>query len=326
MNATIAEVGLAPGKSMRAYENVLSLEIDYRGMFGDREYMWVEAEPHTRVLYKADTVDEPGTFLSQREDPVLTQVIPLMTPKGLFLNPNGPDRLWVPRAEDRAENRIPVSVWEWSGEAVDQGDEAAAWGEQRIGRPVRLVAVSDEKPRYVEDDPALGRVGFADGYPVSVGSIQAYNKMNAYLTSLGRPAMPYNRSRSTILLDNLEDIGEHVFPEDYVKSITIASNGLIVVLKRIKACARCPIPDTDQITGIRRPDFRSALGKLGRAGHHLDSARYGTKREVFFTQNFIINLPADIPEDAVISIAKGAEIEVEYSDTTNWIPTAAKAV
>lgn len=150
MKATIAELGQAPGKSMRAYADVQTLRIDHRGLFGDREYMWVEAEPHTQVLYKPGRVDEPGRFLSQREDPVLTGVVPTLTPDGVVINRPEHHELFVPRADDTAVNRIPVSVWVWSGEAVDQGNEAAAWGQAQIGRPVRLVAVSDEKPRYVE--------------------------------------------------------------------------------------------------------------------------------------------------------------------------------
>lgn len=33
----------------------------------------------------------------------------------------------------------PVTVWEWSGVAADEGDEAAAWFSAYLGKPVRLV-------------------------------------------------------------------------------------------------------------------------------------------------------------------------------------------
>lgn len=122
MKAAIIDLGLAVGKSMRAYEStgIEALHIDRDGLFGDRHCMWVEAEQHTQVLYKPGKFDEPGTFLSQREDPVLTSIKPSMTSEGLLLNSNGSGSLLVPAAEDSNSNRLLVSVWGWSGEAVDR--------------------------------------------------------------------------------------------------------------------------------------------------------------------------------------------------------------
>lgn len=315
---TVAELGLAPGKSMRAYDDVQTLDIDHHGMFGDRGYMWVEADKHTREHYKPGVVDEPGTFLSQREDPRLTSIVPAATSSSFLLTWQYHDGLIVPRADDTAANRIPVSVWDWEGEAVDQGDAAANWGERYIGRPVRLVAVSHKKPRYVEEDPKLGRVGFADGYPITVGSTDSIKMINAYLESVGRPAVSSNRGRTTIILDGLESIEPGSFPEDYVESIKVASNGLTLVLRRIKACSRCPIPNTDQVTGVRKGYFLNALVKLGRTGRHADTERYGDRVKQFFTQNFYIELPQDMSEGQTISISRGDKVEVSYSDTTNW--------
>jgi uncharacterized protein YcbX len=327
MQAVMEELSFAPGKSMRAYEEVDALHIGYPGVIGDREYMWVESEEHTNTLYfAAGKTACPGQFISQREDPGLTAIIPLLTPDGLVLNRHDPDDcLWVPRMDDSVHSRIPVSVWGWSGEAVDQGDEAADWGQYHIGRPVRLVAVSDEKPRFVEGDPALGRVGFADGYPITVGCTTSFRIINEYLASVGRPPMPGDRSRTTILLDGIPFEDPLAFPEDYIETITIAYDGLVAVLRRQKACGRCPIPDTDQKTGERKQHIRSALGKLGRSGTHLDTNRYGSGTELFYTQNFVIELPEDMPKDAVIPIRRGGLVEVTFSDSTNWLPNKKSA-
>lgn len=320
MKATIAELSLAPGKSMRAHEDVEALRIDHRGLFDDREYMWVEAEQHTRVLYKAGETDEPGHFLSQREDPHLTGITPKLAEEGISLSWHGGDTILVPRVEDNAANRIPVSVWGWNGEAVDQGEQAAHWGREYIGRPVRLVAVSNERPRFVESDPALGRVGFADAYPLTVGSTTSFQKVNNYLTSAARRPIPTNRARTNIILDGIYSDEPEAFPEDYIQSIKIAQDGMTAVLERRKACGRCPIPDTDQVTGERKTYVRSALGKLGRTGTHADTNYYSNDTQLFFTQNFIIELSPNIPKGASITIMRGAEVEVTYSSTTNWIP------
>jgi hypothetical protein len=318
---TIAELGHAPGKSMRAYQGVEALHIDKRGLFGDREYMWVEAAFHTNVTYNPGRGAGPGRFLSQREDPVLTGVVPVLVPEGLRLSWRERGHLFVPRREDTAGNRIPVSVWGWEGEAVDQGDEAAQWGEAVLGRPVRLVAISDESPRYVEDNPYLGRVGFCDGYPMTVGSTVSFRRINDYLASLGRPTIPTNRARATIILDGLEAGDENCFPEDYIRTITVTSGDATLVLERYKACGRCPIPDTDQVTGERKTHVRSALGKLGRTGTHANTERFGTEPEIFLTQNFIIHLPEEMPDGGFVTVALGSEVEVTLTDSSNWVPS-----
>ena len=322
---TVAELGFAPGKSMHAYDDVQALEFGTEGLLvGDRQYMWVEVGLYTYVDYKAGRQVEPGTFLSQREDPTLTGVMPTLVEGGVELTFHKQDGLFVPSVEDNADSRIPVSVWGWSGEAVDQGDEAAEWGSEYVGRPVRLVAVSNEKPRYVEDDPALGRVGFADGFTVTVGSTTALEAINTYLESQGKNPMPTDRARATIILDGLEVPGED-FPEDYVRTISVVRNGLTLVLERWKACSRCPIPDTDQTTGERSRDtrVRPALGKLGRAGKHVNTEKYGDESGLFLTQNHVVRVPEDMPNDAVIELRKGDEVMVEYSEDTNWVRQAA---
>ena len=317
----IAELGHAPGKSMRAGQGTEALHIDKRGLFGDREYMWVEAGSHVNVNYKPGREAVPGQFLSQREDPVLTGVVPVLLPDGVLLSFGGQDQLRVHRREDVAAHRIPVSVWGWRGEGVDQGDEAAKWGEEILERPVRLVAISEASPRYVDNNPTLGRVGFCDGYPVTVGTTTTFRRLNHYLASVGRPAVPTNRVRATIILDGLELGDERCFPEDYVSSITVRSGDLSLVLERYKACGRCPIPDTDQVTGERKTYVRSALGKLGRTGRHADSETFGTEPELFLTQNFILHLPEDMPDGVVITVARGAEVAVTLTDFTNWVPS-----
>lgn len=322
MNATIAEVGRAPGKSIRADADVEALQIDHRGLFGDREYMWVEVLPHEMERYHRGELALPGQFLSQREDPQLTGIVPEMTEDGILLTWQRENGLFVPKADDTVENRIPASVWGWSGEAVDQGDLAAMWGEKHIGRPVRLVAISDEAPRYVEGDPALGRVGFADGYPITVASTTSIWMINKYLESKGYPRMPNDRARANIILDGISVEDPEAFPEDYIESITIASNGLTLVLERYKACMRCPIPNTNQVTGERRGHVLKALVNLGRSGQHVNTEKYGTKKKPIFTQNFIIKLPPGMKAGQVISIERGAEAEVTYSEDTNWVKAA----
>lgn len=326
MPVTIAEIGFAPGKGMVAYDDVASIEIDDRGLFGDRHYMWVEAEPHTNELYHRGEIAAPGHFLSMREDPGLTQIIPrLEAAGGVSLSTRSDsETLLVSGVEDSEAHRRPVSVWRWHGEAVDQGDDAAEWGSNIIGRPVRLVAISDEKPRWVEGEPGLGRVGFADAYPFTVGSTRSVELVNQQLEAAGVDPITYRRPRVSLLLDGLElpnaaDLPKNVFPEDFVDEIAISSNGLMVVLRRIKACGRCPVPNTNEVTGARvGTPVTKALGALARGGRHTDTGRYGEKPELFWTQNFVVKLPDGMEPGQTIQVIRGAEVAVTYSADTNW--------
>ena len=326
---TVAELGLSPGKSLVAYDDVQEIHLGREGVVGDRVCMLVEAEQHVNVNYKEGFVAEPGYQLTLREDPSLTSIIPVLdTLDGsLELSTKNGDSVVVPPVEDIAENRIPVQVWGWHGEAIDQGDEVAELASEVVGRPVRLVRVSNERPRYVEGDPALGRVGFADAHPLTVGSTESLALVNEKLANHGQDPIPAKRARVTLLLDDLmlpnrDSLPENIFPEDYIETITVANNGLVAVLRRIKACGRCPVPDTNHITGERkgRPVLK-ALAKLGRHGRHVDVGRYGDDPEAFWTQGFVIEFPDGLPEGKTIPVSRGAEVEVEYADQTNWIPT-----
>ena len=323
----IEEFTFAPGKGMAPYEDVEAIEINVNGMLvGDREYMWVEAEPHENVLYHRKEVAEKGHFLSMREDPVLTQIIPRLEAQGgVTLQQRGKsETLFVPRADDTTGNRRDVSVWSWHGKAVDQGDDAAEWGSDIIGRPVRLVAVSHNRPRWVENRPVLGRVGFADAYPFTVGSTRSLALVNEQLRENGQPEISAKRPRVSILLGGLAlpnqaELPKSVFPEDFIEAFIVKSGKLAAVFKRIKACGRCPVPDTNEVTGERKgAPVRKALGQLGRNGHHADQARYGDKPELFWTQNFVVDPPAELAPGDTFKIVRGAQVEVIYSDGTNW--------
>lgn len=328
MSVTIEELGFAPGKGMTAYDNVGSLEVSRDGMpVGDRAYMWVEATEHTNTLYHKGEVVGPGHFISMREDPVVSQIIPTLVAQGgvMLQRRDNRESFYIPPVEDLAENRTDVSVWSWHGKAIDQGDDAAAWGSDIIGRPVRLVAVSHKEPRYVEDNPALGCVGFADAYPFTVGSTKSLALVNEKLRAARKPEISAKRPRVSILLGGLilpnqAELPDDVFPEDYVQEFRIMSNGLLAVFRRMKACGRCPVPDTNEVTGERKgAPVRQALGRLHRNGHHADQARYGNKPELFWTQNFIAELPKGMGSEDTFTVERGAEVEVVYTADTNWL-------
>jgi uncharacterized protein YcbX len=326
----IAEVNLTPGKSMVAPEAVEYLSFRPDGMFGDRELMWVEGADHVNVNYHRGEQAEPGHFLSLREDAQLSRIYPMVLDGGgvkLCDLDMEIASLKVEPVQDVEAHRTPVSVWGWDGAAIDLGNEAADWGTEIIGRPVRLVAASSEAPRYVENSRMLGRVGFADGYPVSVGSVESFELVNAELHRAGHSMITAHRPRTTILLGGLalpenipnrDALPEHLFPEDYVDEIQISNTGLTMVLKRIRAVSRCPIPDINEITGVRKgAPVSQALARLGRSGRSTNAA-HGTKPHLMWTQYFTVQMPKNMPPGATIDVQRGSLVEVTYTNTANW--------
>ncbi|KAM7524748.1 hypothetical protein LguiA_014650 [Lonicera macranthoides] len=74
-----------------------------------------------------------------------------------------------------------VSVWEWCGSALYEGDEASKWFSDFLSKPSRLVCFNHEsETRPVNPDYAPGyKVMFSDAYPfllLSQGSMDELNK------------------------------------------------------------------------------------------------------------------------------------------------------
>jgi len=311
----IAALGGTPLKSSHYYADKSSMIVDTLGGTSDREFMFVESEPHTNIRYHKDEVALPGQFLSQREDPRMAQIHALPRLYSLRLAAEGHDTVVIPEESDVEANFRQVSVWGWNGIGVDQGDEAAEWGREVIGRPVRLVKTSLARPRYVEGNRDLGIVGFSDGYPLLVTSTASINAVNDQLGKAGKDPVDSARFRPNIVLGGEE--GLEPFIEDRIEVIEFDSEGLIWRFLRAKACSRCVIVDRDPDTGNTKPGVQKALTTLGRAGVHAD-IRFGDGQKLFFGQNFVIQTPEEARYDQPARIAKGAEVRVRLNDEPNW--------
>ncbi|KAG5631201.1 hypothetical protein H5410_002918 [Solanum commersonii] len=75
---------------------------------------------------------------------ITKEVISLVStsPFLIVIRAPGMDVLKVPLAEP-SEVANGVSVWEWSGSALDEGDEASKWFSKYLGKPSRLVRFNE---------------------------------------------------------------------------------------------------------------------------------------------------------------------------------------
>jgi len=242
--AVIASLHLYPVKSCRG----IALDTALLGRAGlecdgaaDREWM---------------VVDVHGRFLTQREAPRMALIAPAIEAGFLVLNAPGMEALRVPLELPFGRSAsLDVLVWNHACRAFDEGNGAAHWLSQFLSRPLRLArfdpghkrASNRERTRNIE---ALNR--FSDGYPMLLVSRASLADLNDRLLANGREALPMDRFRPNIVID---DVGP--FDEDRFVSLTAGE----VVLKPIKPCPRCPIPSIDQATGLRGPDPLDILAR-----------------------------------------------------------------
>jgi uncharacterized protein YcbX len=218
-----------PVKSCRG-QALDDAEFIARGITHDREFLVIDASS--------------GRFLTQRELPRLTLVAPTLIEGGLRLQAPGMPELSFERM-GRGPS-FPVTIWQDTVAAVDQGDGIAAWLTQFLGRPTRIVRMADDAVRIVDQRFARqtqDQVGFADGYPALLISEESLEELNRRLAAQGGEPVPMNRFRPNIVVR-----GAGVpHTEDTWREISIGTLTFAVV----KPCTRCQITTTDQETGER---------------------------------------------------------------------------
>jgi uncharacterized protein len=226
-----------------------------RGLQYDREWMVVTPQ---------------GRFLSQREAPRLALVTTALDAHALQLTAPGLPRLSVPLEPDVRTGSTEVTVWGDTLLATDEGDAAASWFGEHLGRDVRLVRYDESRRRPT--DPAWsqgldGSSAFADGYPVLVVSRESLADLN---TRLPAP-IPIDRFRPNVII-----VGCVPYAEDTIAALS----GKSVKLRLVKPCTRCAITTVDQATGL--PGGDEPVRTL--RGYRWDAVLRG----VTFGQNAIV--------------------------------------
>jgi uncharacterized protein len=221
-------------------------------------------------------VDETGVFVSQRETPKLALVKPTLRANDLVLRAPGMLALHV--SLDAIERETRVRVWDDELAAGDMGDLAAQWFSDFLGRRVRLARFDPDvqrvsSPRWTGETRAL--TAFADAFALLVVSSAAFDALNARLQARGAAPVQSERFRPNIVLDGLQ-----AHEEDWIDRITLDGPDGTVVLRLVKPCARCSIPDVDPSRG--EPDH--AVG-AELAAYRADARMNG---QITFGMNAIV--------------------------------------
>ena len=258
----VRELHVYPVKSLGGLA-LPSAAVGDRGFLHDRRFM---------------VVDGDGRFLTQRVLPRMALVATALAGDRLRLSAPGAGELQVPlRPADGP--RSPVQVWRDTCPAVSAGPEPARWLTAFLGRPCQLVYMPDDVLRPTSPEHGPGRVGFADGYPFLLVSLDS----RAELARRGGD-VPIGRFRANIVVE-----GGAPFAEDGWRRLRVGT----VPFRVTTACARCAITTVDPARGaVAGPEPLRTL-----AGFR------GSEQGVLFGVNLV--------QEGMGTIAVGDVVEVE---------------
>lgn len=227
-------------------------------------------------------VDARGAFVTQREHPSLALVHPRLSPDELVLSAPGMRELHV--ALDRMMPPASVRVWDDQVPAFDTGNEAAQWFTDFLARSENPGPGLDQNNyRLVRFDPLCQRASslkwtegvtalnqFNDGFPILLLSAASHAQLNERLVAAGHTSVGIERFRPNVVLSGLQP-----HEEDLLGVIRVDAGGEQVLLKPVKPCPRCPIPNVDPRTGRSSPEVGDTLQGYRRDARLNGAATFG---------------------------------------------------
>jgi uncharacterized protein len=200
-------------------------------------------------------VDDQGEFVTQRELPRMALIRPQLKHYEVVLR--APGMLALHLAIDAVEEPVNVKLWDDAIQAFDMGAVAAQWFSEFLGRKLRLVRFDPDhrrvsSPQWTGGVEALNQ--FSDGFPLLVVGEASLAELNDKLVAAGHGAVGIERFRPNIVLAGIEPQDE-----DRLDVLRIADGDEEVLLRPVKPCPRCPIPDIDPATAQIDPQVSDTL-------------------------------------------------------------------
>lgn len=187
-------------------------------------------------------VSEEGVYRTQRRDPLLALIRPLITPDGDRLTLTAPEAEPLHFRVDTSGTRREVDLFGTAYQGIDQGDEAADWLSDVLGARSRLVRTPPEHDR-VTDGLTPGTSGYADSCALHVISRSTLDLLDTRMAARGAHPLPLDRFRPNLVIDGWDE--PHT--EDRAHRLRIGDTELGYA----KLAIRCAVTLVDQHAGTR---------------------------------------------------------------------------
>jgi uncharacterized protein len=221
---TVSDIYIYPIKSLGGF-SVTEAKVTATGFQHDRRWM---------------LVDKDGTFITQRQIPVMALLQTTIKTEGLYVyHKLYPEKnITIPFLSAPITIK-QVKIWDDICDAWSHAVAISSWFSEILGTECELVYMPDDTKRMVDTDYAKNNeiTSFSDGYPFLIIGQSSLNELNSKLAE----PLVINRFRPNIVFTSgtphIEDNWEH---------ITI--NGIDFF--GVKTCARCMITTIDQQTAV----------------------------------------------------------------------------
>jgi uncharacterized protein YcbX len=247
----VTELNIYPVKSTRRIALNAS-EVLPRGLPWDRRWM---------------LIDDSGRFITARQHPRLATVQTAVEDGLLRISAAGRPDISLPLVPDN-RSLTRVTVWRDTLDAVPAGPHADAWFTSFLGLSCRLVQMTDDLVRGVNQD--YGRPGdqvsFADGYPLLLISEASLADLNHRLAQ----PVEMRRFRPNLVID-----GDVPYAEDGWRRLRVGG----VEFEGVKNCSRCVFTTIDPDSGEKHPEQEPL--------RTLSTYRRRPEGGVYFGQNLI---------------------------------------
>lgn len=240
---TISQLNYYPIKSCGG-TTIDAADIGLRGLMHDREWL---------------IIDYMNNMITQREIAKMCLVQPTISDDGnlLTLDAPGMETIAVPVTAENGQRR--VTVWSKACRADDQGDAVADWLSKYLDTNCRLVRMSDDFKRQVDQRYAkrkTDQTGFADDFPILLLSEESLVDLNKRINE----SLPMDRFRPNIVVKGCEP-----FDEDNWNTIKIGG----ILFDVVKPCARCVITTIDQKTAKKGAEPLKVLASYRNSRNRL---------------------------------------------------------
>lgn len=205
--------------------------------------------------------DKNGKFETQRKDPKMALIETAIPPEALLGSPGdslahltlqvpGQEELEVPLQSNGSLKSRICNVWEWTGEALDEGDLAAEYLSNFMGHKVRLLKYAGDPGQGSPEsnssrralDPNFAPIGTETAFTDKMPFLIANEASLAELNSRCPETIPMNRFRPNIVVKGAEE-----WEEDTWKQLRLGDCDFTASSPN----GRCVVTTTNQTTATR---------------------------------------------------------------------------